>query len=43
MPAEGGRPEGLDRRHHPPLDPAEMPVMPVAERRAVAAEDVRHL
>ena len=43
MPAERRRPARLDRRHDTPLDPAEMRAMVAAERRAVAAEDVRHL
>jgi hypothetical protein len=41
--AERGRSAGLNRRHHTPLDPTEMLVMPIAERCAVAAEDIRHL
>jgi hypothetical protein len=41
--AERRRPAGLDRCHNTPLDPAEMSVMPITERCAVAAEDIRHL
>jgi hypothetical protein len=43
MPAERRCPAGPDRCHYPLLDPTEMLVMPIAERRAVAAEDIRHL
>ncbi len=43
MPAERGRPASLDRCHHAPLDPAEMGIVLIKERRAVAAEDIRHL
>jgi hypothetical protein len=43
VPAERGRSAGLDRRHHTPLDPAEMLIMPISELCAVAAEDIRHL
>ena len=43
MPAERRRPAGLDRRHDAALGAAEMGRVGLPVRRAVAAEDVRHL
>ena len=43
MPAQRRRPARLDRRHDAALGAAEMGRVGLAERRAVVAEDIRHL
>jgi len=41
MAAQRRRPTQLDGAHHPPLDAAQVTIMPAAIRVAVAAEDIR--
>jgi hypothetical protein len=38
MPAERGRLASLNGRHHSPIDPSEMRIVPIKECHAVAAD-----